>query len=130
MLADYYGAASYGDALKGTAKVGAGIALGSAAYVIGAIPGHAALSSLSPRNASLAYAAIMGLGSVWYAQRFARGHMAMAGAATVFVESVYTAIAAVAQTQALPTLPAGPVAGLFDLDNKQAIAALTRLPLL
>jgi hypothetical protein len=53
----------------------------------------------------------------------------------MFVASVYTAGAALlvadpVQAAATPAaLPAGAVAGLFDLDNKQAIHALTRLPI-
>jgi hypothetical protein len=137
MLADYYGPA-YSDVLKHTAKLAGGISLGSAVYVLGAIPGYAALSSFSPRGASLTYATLMGLASVWVAQKYAReSDLVMAGSAAVFVESIYTAVAAmyageaeIPPVAASSALPGKVVAGLFDLDNKSAIHALTRLPML
>lgn len=136
MLADYddFGR-SYSGTLKQTAKLAAGMSLGSLAYVAGAIPGYRALSSLSPRRASLAYAIVMGASSVAIAHKYARqSDLAMAGTATVFGASLYTALAALYAPEiapaaaAAPALPAGAVAGLFDLDNRQAIHDLTRLP--
>jgi len=134
MLADFYGP-TYKDAAKHTAKLAAGLSVGSAVYVLGAIPGYAAFSSLSPRGASLLYAGLMGVGSVMVAQKYARqSDFVMSASSAVFVESIYAALASLyapAEAVAAAALPAptSAVHGLFDLDNRQAIHNLTRLPL-
>lgn len=127
MLADYPGPA-YADVLKHTSKLATGITLGSVIYAFGAIPAHAMLSSMPSRKASLTYAVLMGLGSVWFAQHYARTpyDLATIGSAAVFSASTYTALVALA-TPSEP--PIATLSGLFDLDNRQAIQALTRLPL-
>lgn len=135
---DFYGD-SYWDALKHTAKLAGGMTLGSAVYILGAIPGHALLSSYSPRAASVTYALGMGAASVWAAKKWAKqSDLVMAGAASALGMSAYTLLFSMLDTELPVTataaaLPASSAAvhGLDALsaENKEVIRALTRLPI-
>lgn len=149
MLADYYGyvngldgfggGSAMAESAKDTAKLALGITLGTAAYMAAAIPGNVVFSPLSPKTASLAYATLAGLGSVWLHKKYAPGNtLVRVGTASAFGWSVFTALSVLLQpitagaspiAAALPPVaPGGAVSGLFDLDNKAAIRALTHIP--
>lgn len=139
MLADYgdfYGN-SFWDAFKHTAKLAGGLTLGSAAYVLGAIPGHALLQSFSPRAASVTYALGMGAASVWAAKKWQGNDLVMVGAASALGMSAFTLLYSALDTElpvvaSAPALPAtSAVHGLDALsaENKEVIRALTRLPI-
>ena len=149
MLDDYYGYvngldgfydSALADSAKDTAKLALGITLGTAAYMAAAIPGNAVLSAFTPKNASLAYAALAGLGSVYLHKRYAGGNeLVRVGTASAVGWSIFTALSALLSpitdvgpsvvSPALPPVaPGSAVSGLFDLDNKAVIRSLTRIP--
>jgi hypothetical protein len=131
---DMYGD-SFSGALMHTGKLAVGIALGRAVYVFGAVPAAKFYEDPTSKTASLTYAGLMGVASVFAAQKWAkRSDLVMAGAASVLGHSIGTVIATTlapepAAAAPLPALPArGSVQGIFDLDNKQAVEQLIRMP--